>query len=206
MNEYRDRYPYEIYTYNVFGSGIESFEQITAERGVNTENLNFPILVVGSKVYSGMEAIESNLVEAFLTAGEDIFENKYVYYPAKDAKKPLFERSKADRSNATLVYFYRIVCEECQTVKPVIDSLPETILSGDDEVGLDIVRINTRSGNNDERVRAFFKAYNVPEEDQMVPIVFLADTYLAGYENISKYLVDYLKQGAGMGFEFPKND
>ena len=67
-----------------------------------------------------------------------------------------------------------------------------------------MVRINTRSGRNDEVIQAFFAMYGVPEEEQMVPIVFTARGYLAGYEAISAGLLRELEAGAGLGMEYPE--
>ena len=67
-----------------------------------------------------------------------------------------------------------------------------------------VVRINTRSGRNDEVIQAFFAMYGVPEEEQMVPIVFTARGYLAGYDAISADLVRELEAGAGLGMEYPE--
>lgn len=204
VGDVKDTYPFTITTYNVFKS--ESREQVTAmieEAGLSTENLYYPMVMLGSKLYSGWESIEKNLREAFLTAGEDIFVYEYVYLPAADGGKPLFQRQKPDKNHATLVYFYRITCEECGQVKPIIDGLPDTITVDGKETALDIICFNSRSGNNGDRISALFEAYNVPDEDQMVPIVFLADTYLAGYEDISANLETLLAQGAGQNFQFP---
>lgn len=38
----------------------------------------------------------------------------------------------------------------------------------------------------------------------MVPIVFLADEYLAGYDAISARLQPLLEKGAGLGFSLPE--
>lgn len=66
-----------------------------------------------------------------------------------------------------------------------------------------IIRINTRSGRNTEILQAFFEMYEVPLEDQMVPIVFTARGYLAGYEAISSGLYTEMEQGAGLGMKYP---
>jgi hypothetical protein len=87
------------------------------------------------------------------------------------------------------VYFYRIVCPYCEEANPVINGLPQTITVNGRQIPLDILRINTRSGNNNERVMAFFDHYQVPDEDRKVPIVFLADAYLAGPEPIGAELL-----------------
>ena len=41
-------------------------------------------------------------------------------------------------------------------------------------------------------------------EEQMVPIVFTARGYLAGYDAISADLVRELEAGAGLGMEYPE--
>ena len=47
------------------------------------------------------------------------------------------------------------------------------------------------------------RAYQVPEEDQMVPIVFTSQGYLAGYEDITQNLLPQLEAGAGLNFQYP---
>ena len=75
ISVYRDLFPHRIITYNAFSAGRWSFEQMVEERGINTENLNFPIMIIGDSAWSGYYAIENNLVEAFLAAGEKIITN-----------------------------------------------------------------------------------------------------------------------------------
>jgi thiol-disulfide isomerase/thioredoxin len=182
----RDRYPYAVQTLNVFLAGNRNFyEEMTDAMGLDRETLELPLLIAGGRVLQGNERIADNLREAFLSAGEDLFVYKRVYNPGeKKTGDRLFEDYGIRRDHLSLVYFYRITCEECEKVRPFIDSLPEAIPVDGRELPLDIIRINTRSGNNGERIAAFFDLYRVPDEDRVVPIIFLADTYLAGYEPI----------------------
>lgn len=206
IGDIRDIYPYTIYMENVFQSqGRERFESLTDEIGLSRENLEFPLMIVNSKVYQGLESIRNNAREAYLTAGEDIFINQYIYWPSRDKDQPLFERYTAEADHATAVYFYRTTCNECNSIKPFTDTLPQSIMIDGKTVPLDIVRFNTRSGNNNQRVAAFFDAYQVPQEDQSVPIIFLADSYVVGAEAIEAHLIERLEAGGGMGFTFPEN-
>jgi len=202
-----DLYPYVINEVNVFQPrGTAAFEQLTDQIGLSRENLQFPLLIVDSKIFQGLETIERNLREAYLTAGEDIFINQYVYWPSRDKDTPLFERYTATSDHATIVYYYRTVCPECAEVEPFIAALPDTILTDGQEVSLDVVRINTRSGNNNKRIAAFFEAWQVPEADQSVPIVFLKDEYLCGKDAILGELYGRIEAGGGLDFTFPKGD
>jgi hypothetical protein len=204
LNGVRDMYPYTLYMANVFQStGRDEFVRVTDEIGLSRENLEFPLMIVNSKVYQGLESIRNNAREAFLTAGEDIFVNQYVYWPSRDKDKPLFERYSVSADHATTVYFYRTTCEECNSIKPFMDDLPQTVMIDGQSVPLDVVRINTRSGNNGERIYAFFDAYQVPPEDQTVPIIFLSSGYISGAEAIKETLINRLEAGEGLGFTFP---
>lgn len=199
-----DRYPYRVETGNVFqGDGRLLLQTVCEEWGLDPEVLYTPLMIVHGKTYQGLEAIRANIREAFLTAREDIFENRYVYRP-KDAGEALFDEAALVGDAADVVYFYRITCAECEETAPVINSFPEYIRVGEREVPVRMHRFNTRSGRNNKRIQAFFAAYQVPAEDQMVPIVFLADGYLAGYEAISSRLEEMLFETASSHFEWPE--
>ncbi|MDR3166664.1 MAG: hypothetical protein LBT93_01865, partial [Treponema sp.] len=162
--------------------------------GLDGNTLELPLLIAGGRIFSGNERIAQNLREALLTAGEDLFVHKRVYNPKeKKTGDRLFADYRIRPDHLSLVYFYRITCEECGKVTPFIDSLPGNVTVEGTAVPLDIIRINTRSGNNSERIAAFFEQYQVPDEDRVVPIVFLADTYLAGYAAITAGLVPALE-------------
>ena len=199
----RDMYPYEIYRVNVYSSaGKEQYRQICAEMGMDTQTFSLPLLVVGGRVFQGDETIARNMAEAFLVAGEDLFVNEMVYNPAqKKTGAALFEDYGVDGNAITVVYFYRITCEECRETTPVMDGLPQAVAG----IPVNVIRINTRSGNNGERINAFFEQYAVPDEDRMVPIAFTADGYFAGYEAISEGLADALA-AAEPGFVFPAGE
>lgn len=196
--EVRDLYPYDIYRINVFKKeGKSHFEALCAEMGMDPAAITLPALFAGGRVYQGDETIQKNLQEAFLVAGEDMFINKRVYNPAeKKTGAALFEDYPIDESAVTIVYFYRITCEECNQTAPVIDAFKDAA---------QIVRINTRSGNNGDRISAFFEAYQVPDEHRMVPIVFTATEYLAGFEAISEGLQPAV-ENAEPGFTFPSSN
>ncbi|GHT95988.1 hypothetical protein FACS1894141_5550 [Spirochaetia bacterium] len=197
--EERDMNPYVTYIYNAYTRrGREEYEWITNEMGIERDNLELPIMIAGGRVFQGSQSIKNNIREAFLTAGEDLFVNKRVYTPAaRKTGEHLFDDYSINPDHVTMVYFYRITCQECARVTPIVNELPAAVTVKGKQVPLDIISINTRSGNNGERVTAFFDAYNVPDEDRMVPIIFFSDSYLAGIDKISSGLQTKLEQGPG---------
>ena len=131
--------------------------------------------------------------EAFLTAGEDIFINKRFYNPAlRKSGEKLFEDYSLQDNQVNMVCFYRIVCPDCKQIAPIIDNLPASVMVNGKSLPLNLIRINTRSGNNNERIAAFFEKYQVPDRDRQVPIIFFADSYLSGTESIRAGLYEEL--------------
>jgi thiol-disulfide isomerase/thioredoxin len=198
--EERDRYPHDFPIYNVYDTFSRGeYERITDDMGISRDTLTLPVLIAGGRVFQGFETITANIREAYLTAGEDIFVNGRVYNPAaRKTGDRLFEDYPVRADHLNIVYFYRITCPECAKATPLIDQLSATVELEGRDVPLDITRINTRSANNGERIAAFFEAYGVPDADRVVPIVFLADSYLAGAEAIGGNLEAHLRQRPGV--------
>ena len=192
----RNKYPHIFRTVNIYeteGRGI--YERVSSELGLDRGLLEAPFLILGGRVFQGYDSISANIREAYLTAAEDLFVYKRPYNPrTRKTGENLFDDYSVNPDHVTMVYFYRITCPECAEVTPIVDALPKTVLINGRERPLDIIRINTRSGNNGERIAAFFTAWEVPDRDRMVPIVFFSDSYLAGYNMISAELPESLSR------------
>ena len=192
----RNQYPHNIQMYNIQESmGRSRYVQITDEMGLDRDNLETPFLILGGRVFQGYDSISTNIEEAYLTAAEDLYVNHRPYNPrTKKTGDNLFDDYSVNPDHVTIVYFYRITCPDCIQVKPVVDGLPKTVITNGKELPLDIIRINTRSGNNGERIAAFFETWQVPDEDRMVPIIFFSDSYLAGVDAIKAKLQQCLSE------------
>ena len=192
----REKYPHSMMTLNVYKRDDRSvFMQITNEMGLDRDNLTFPFLILGGRVFQGFNSINTNIREAFLTAAEDIFVHQRPYNPRyRKTGANLFDDYTVNPDNVTMVYFYRIVCPQCVEIEPYIDGLPATVMVNGRQRTLDIIRINTRSGNNNERIAAFFEAWQVPDSDRVVPIIFLSDSYLSGVNAITDGLEEALSR------------
>ncbi|MDR2419164.1 MAG: hypothetical protein LBD79_08930 [Treponema sp.] len=197
--EEREQYPHRLHIINVYEQhGRPVWEQVTEDMGLDRGSLQMPLLIVGGRVFQGHENIANNIREAFLTACEDMFVYKQVYNPAtRKTGKQLFDDYTIDPNHVTLVYYYRITCPECAKTKPLIDELPVSVTVNGENLPLDIIRINTRSGNNGDRIAAFFETYNVPDQDRKVPIVFFSDSYLVGVDSIKAGIYGKLTEGPG---------
>jgi hypothetical protein len=208
-----DQYPYFIVPYNVFTlDGMAARDEIFPKLGIEKELLTYipyPVLIMNGNIYSGTEGIRAALREAYLTAGEDFFVyKKSVFDPTKpfSLKKELAQY-KTDPKHSTVVYFYKATCEECMRVSnEILPKMPATVTIDGTQTQQDIVKINISSGRNAEIIRVFDIAYDVPVSDQITPIIFTAQGYLAGYDAIASSLISSLESGAGVGFQMPKGE
>jgi thiol-disulfide isomerase/thioredoxin len=174
--------------------GRETYNRVTDAMGLDRTLLSPPLLIIGGRVFQGHETIAKNIQEAFLTTAEDIFVNYQFYNPAlRKNGSQLFDDYSIKSGHVTAVYFYRIVCPDCKQISPLINELPATVKVDEKELPLDIIKINTRSGNNSDRINAFFDKYNVPDSDRQVPIIFFADSYLSGTEAIKSGLLEKIE-------------
>ena len=210
LDDVSELYPYMVSVYNVFRKEDAQIRDSELKKlGFQEElagSLTYPIMTVNGNIYFGTDSIRSSIREAYLTAGEDLFVyGRGVYDPTKnETLKQQLEDYKLEKGSSSVVYFYRTVCEECiRTSGEVLDLFPDTVVVDGVSYPQQIIRINTRSGRNTEILQAFFEMYEVPLEDQMVPIVFTARGYLAVYEAISSGLYTEMEQGAGLGMKYP---
>lgn len=190
----KDTYPSNMHLVNIFNDGgMDYFERICSDYGLDPAEYDFPLLLLGGKAYVGTETIEKSLKEAYLVAAEDLFVNQKPYNPGSAlADEALFADIEISEDKVPMIYFYRLVCPACIEIAPMLDELPEAIERNGQSKAIDFIRYNTRSGDNGKRIISLFEAYDVPDEDRKVPIIFLADSYLVGSEAIQAELMDKL--------------
>ncbi len=98
---------------------------------------------------------------------------------------------------STLLYFYRDDCEECKLVN--LDTVPDSVEIDGKTYPVNIIKYDAAIQENEDLILKYLYEYNVPPDDQRVPIVFFADTHLAGAENINNLINDYIEDGKGLG-------
>lgn len=107
-------------------------------------------------------------------------------YRGMEEIKENLQEAFLEACDISAVYFYRKDCPECQDMEGFWENFPEEYK---------IAELESRTGENGELIQNLFEKYQVPDEDQMVPFVFLKDTYLAGEEAIEAKLQNMLEEG-----------
>lgn len=171
LSMYKEIYPYELKLYNTFKTeGRDKLESMLEEYDLAYDDLVFPVMLLNGEAYMGMKSIAEKIRENYLDA---------VDYSA--------------------IYFYREDCQECIDLQPFMDKISGQTEEEGELADFRLISLETRTDDNGDVIRALFGQYEVPDEDQMVPIVFLKDTYLAGQEPIERELQGKLEQGMGIG-------
>lgn len=160
---------------NVYGEtaveeteSVENTEETAETYGLENEEYIYPSVVINGEMYRGIDEIKENFHEMFLRA-----------------------------AGVSALYFYRQDCQECIDMEPFWTGLPEEYTVEENVFICEIAELETRTENNGDQIRRLFKEYEVTDEDQMVPCVFLRDSYLAGHEDIEEKLLSLLEEGKG---------
>lgn len=195
---------YEIDPYNTFTvEGKKFYESIKTTYGLTDLEDSFPLAIINGNVLQGLTAIESRISEQLLVSAEEVALNIDVTYQNSLTEEELFSEYTIEEMDNTLLYFYRITCSECEAVTDTVNGIPDTIALDGVEYETNLLKFNTRSAKNGDRIYRLFEVYEVAEEDQIVPIIFFADTYIAGADNINAYLNEYMENGEGIGMILP---
>lgn len=142
--------------------------------GLDADEVYLPMVITGGEVYMGSSQIRLDL--------------------------PKYSLSDAETTDSTIYYLYVTACESCAKAKQVLDALPEraTVTIGDysfeSKLNIKPVDIGADTG----LAYALFEAFNVPEEKQLAPIVFIGERYYQGAESIERFLTYAISRGDGL--------
>lgn len=179
---------YQFYDYNLFHKGNEEiFDRICKEQGINRKTIDLPLLIIGDQYVYGWSHIQESAAEMLQASQREVSEqgNQEV---AEDELK--------------FIYFYTNGCDDCDKVSKVLDQLGKVYPSNGIEYQVSIERKEV--SKNYEEVSNYFEAYQVPEKEQVVPILFYAEGYLSGYYQVKDQLEDIILTGKAKGFQYPK--
>lgn len=197
--EERQNLDYQLNTYNVFQSAnMEVYEERLREYGLEKNQVELPVLRVGTQWISGYDEIEANLRDV-LMGGEEISvpgQESETDRDSGDALKKSLDSLKSrgyEKEQQVMVLFTTYSCKDCQQVK---DYIERENLSGEAE----ILELNIAEDNWVEVVQAFFQEYQVEDSQRSVPILFYGDSFLSGAEEIQKGIKDGIA-GKEAGYE-----
>ncbi len=167
---------YECKFYNIrYENAREALNSAIAEYNIPKEKQLLPLLIVDATIYAGQDAISAELPKDTL--------------------------AREDTTDSVIYYLYVTACGSCAEAKKVLDNLPASVFitrgTYTFESKVEVVSINI--GEDTALALSLFESYQVPEDKQVAPIVFLRDKYLSGSEEITRDLLSSLSRGEAVG-------
>lgn len=227
----KEEYPYEIAVYNTFRSEEKQrFEQRLQELGLKEAEVSLPVLItvsedsVATVCLSGLDEIREKLADTLKQAGqaeqsvsnevagesdnqietsavikEETENQTEAQVSQTDWKDQLREAVSGDKStDSVLLYFSTVSCNDCSEVKSLFKKMMDEQTA---ENPLAIHEFNIAEGDGVVLVQQLFSLYNVPSDEQQVPIVFFNGGYLSGAKSITANLEQMWEDGKLTGFD-----
>lgn len=174
----------DFFCYNVFHtSGEVKFNNTCDEFDIPEDKRTTPMIVLNGTPLIGSNEIDDALKSAFVAEKNKIISES---------------KMKTDKISKP-IYFFVSPCEECAEVKQFLTSLPSVMTvsyNGQQfESPVNIDSYNVAEPKNLELVKKYFQKYNVPDERQKVPVIFLKDGYLSGKDDIKNGLKKAIEDG-----------
>lgn len=190
----RDDVSISLLAFNAFKSdGKAKFQEQCDLAGVSSADLALPTVWINDSWISGQENIDVQLKSVFQSEVEKLLANQAAD-PATDS---------------VLLYFHITPCDECAQAESYLETLEATysiqtvpeqspVLSK-----VTVEHFNINQAENLALVEQLFNTYNVPSDEQKVPIIFLQDSYLSGASAIENQLVERIEKGLAVGTRLP---
>jgi hypothetical protein len=205
--------PEIFYTgFNVFQTGMaRRFDEQCSQLGIDRSALSLPALVIGDAYLSGEDAIREGTRDLFIRQVESAHSETAVASRrsggGQGAPESLRGASLAyppvDPDASVLVCFVTTACENCEKAGAYLRRLPDSVTLVDGVSPVKMIYYNITEDQGLAAIRRFFEAYQVPDSEQLVPIVFYAGGYLSGYANIQSGVQAVLATGKARNFTFP---
>lgn len=191
-SEEKQLFEAEISTYNVFMESCkEKYEEVKKELEIPA-GTSLPVLIVEDQWISGLENIEAELHDILIN------EQTVMHESGENGSDPEnIGNAEATESAGTAADFFAVLdetlknsngnvavlfstngCEDCNAVK-------EWYQENRESLNCEILEYNIIENDCLEELKAIFKQYEVPEEEQKVPALFFGETYLIGREKIT---------------------
>jgi hypothetical protein len=201
----------EIYYngFNVFKTGMaRQFDYYASRTGIDVSGLPLPVLIIGDEYLAGEESIREGLRELFIRQTESA--HSEISVPSSPGGEPAAGASDlqypaVSPGESVLVCFVTSACENCEKAGAYLGRLPESInFTGGESSPVRVIYYNVAENEGLTAARQFFEAYQVPDNEQLVPLVFYTGGYLSGYANIQSGVMAVLSAGKALNFAFPR--
>jgi|GEM_PF-2038475 len=188
-----------------YGSVAEKLLQFYDKYDVAQEHRTPPILFIGNAYIQGSANIDNRLKEEFDKAKQQVERIQVSTVESQIAVSPDAERRILVNSTGTdtrIMYFYVQLCAECEDVESFFNELETNynIMFEEEAINskVEIYKFDISKLENLNLLRAYFYRFGIPEDRQLVPVLFIGEHYLVGAEDIKSKLHDLILSGEGL--------
>lgn len=203
--EDKQNFQAEIATYNVFmDSCREQYEAVKKELMIPSET-DLPVLVIEEQWISGHDNMEAQMRDILLNkgsavqgtegngSGSSIEETDAKADTEADASEDVktgpetaseerlfwteVNQAVAENAKPSVLLFSTNGCDDCDSVKQWFEDYKK-------EADFEVLEYNIIEHECLQELKALFRQYQVPEEEQKVPAVFFGEQYLIGKDEI----------------------
>ncbi len=180
--------------YNVFRENDRKYmEKRLEEIGESVSLDELPVAVLDGKIYKG------DYQEIGQQMGQQL---------SADVTAAIDAISGIKETDSVFVVFTTFACDSCEKVSNYLDNCPSSleVMNGDKAVTSEVkvIRLNILEDDNLTLLESLMKIYDVPSEQQQVPIIFYQNGYLSGQHSITTNLMDVAVSGEAVSFDTTK--
>lgn len=208
---------FNIYVEDIFKeSAVDLFKELCDKYDVPRDRRKAPAVFIGNIYIQGDTEIDEQLKDGFLTAKANFLEkhpgasgtqDRAEAKPDADYRPDAADAESAKKlkslqgTDTNIIFFYVTACEACEKLKAVLKELKPSY--GIDYNGeyvssrVNIIEYNAGEMESLNLSKLYFKAYDVPEKDQLVPLIFIGNKYFSGGKTGIGELEKTIKKGEG---------
>lgn len=198
--------PYELHSFCVYSTeGRQELDKL-ASAGLYDGALQWPALLVGDVWLEGYDAIRQQIAELLAADGTP------VSAPAETESAPAADGSAQGELPAAfsrftdgtvnLLYFKTESCESCRKAEEALEALPAAVTVSGTACPVVLVECSIMEPDNANLLYALFEQYGVEPQDQVVPILFAGDRFLAGADAIGAGAQEAVLSGGALGAKY----
>lgn len=210
----KQKMPYSISYFNIFQENNNAIYESTLERlDLKREEAPVPLLVLGDHFLSGYDQIREGISIMLLShysetalseqeavkpgeaepgeaepgeSGSEVLEREESGAGESGLEKSPDHKVVIEKPESEIWLFTTNSCKDCEKVKKELKKTGSS---------LEVIEKNILEEGHYNRLRELFEYYQVPSEEQKVPVLFTDTGYLSGEAQIIRFLHDEIDPG-----------
>lgn len=163
----------------------------------------FPVVFVGDTCLMGESEVKSRIISAVKSETNFLKRIVYAIGRGKNGQPQSKQVSFVDAQENSVVYFSVPGCEDCKRVDEYLNEIRHESFKNND---FRVVSYSIELKENLSLLKKYYQIYGAGGDETVVPVVFIGDRYMEGYDQIASLLKKTLIEGEGYNTKIIKVD